>query len=242
MYLKILPIIEDKYTNMGIINVEAALYLEKGDEEYDRYMSQHYLYVPVIPQGGYSRRTELEAAHDLWSNTIDLIISSGCILPKDNREAFYKEYSEYVALQNEIILFNEWRNSLPHVWELNPFCYHSIQFDVDDLEITPKEKKQGITIEEKILWCFEFALGITHRNYIIADLACKWEGKIANQPFHYSARKSFYQGVSLIPENLRSNYMKSEMAKVPKAANTLCKLKDVDFSAIKTIGKYSVRK
>jgi hypothetical protein len=30
MYLKILPIIEDKYTNMGMINVEAALYLEKG--------------------------------------------------------------------------------------------------------------------------------------------------------------------------------------------------------------------
>lgn len=227
---------------MGMINVDAELYLEKGDEEYDRYLSQHYLCVPVIPQGGYPRRTELETAHELWASTIDLIISSGCILPKDNRAEFYKEYSEFITLQNEINLFNEWRDSLPHVWELNPFCYHSIQFDADDLVLTTDEIKLGITIEEKILWCFEFALGITHRNYIIADLACKWEGQVVNQNIHYSARKAFYEGVSLIPEDLRSDYMKVEMAKASKAADTLSKLKKVHFTKIKTIGKYSVRK
>jgi hypothetical protein len=63
---------------------------------------------------------------------------------------------------------------------------------VDDLEITPKEKKQGITIEEKILWCFEFALGITHRNYLIDDLHCKKGGQIVNQPFYYLVRRLHY--------------------------------------------------
>lgn len=191
-YFKILPIQKDKYTDMGMINIDAQLFLEKGDDGYDKYIAEHYVQVPVIPEGGYQGKVDEEG------------------LPVDKED------------------YQKWLDSLEKVWQLNPFCTHSIQFEHD-------------VTEEEILWCFEFALGITHRNYLIDDLHCKKGGQVVNQTFGYSSRRAFYQGVSIIPENNRTPYMEAEMAKVDKTSARLSKIKDVDFTNIQTIGKYKVK-
>jgi len=160
-YFKILPILRDKYVDMGMLNISAELYLEQGDEGYDKYISEHKVTVEDIEQ-------------------------------------------------------------------LNPFCTHSIQFEAN-------------VTEEEILWCFEFALGITHRNYLKDDLHCQKGGQVVNRPFHYSARREFYKGVPLIPADLQSDYMKIEIAKVAKAEAKINQFKNIDFTKVKTIGKYSVR-
>ena len=162
MHFKLLPVKEDKYTSMGMINVYAQLFLDPGDEGYDKYIAEHLVTVDGVEQ-------------------------------------------------------------------FNPFCTHSIQFEHD-------------ATEEEILWCFEWALGITHQNYLKDDLHCKKDGQVVNQPFHYIARKAFYEGVSMIPEDDRSDYMKTEMAKTDKAKGRVSKIKNVDFGNVKTIGKYRVRK
>ena len=152
----------EKYIAMGMINVTAELYLEKGDEGYDKYIAEHLV---TLEDGS---------------------------------------------------------------TQLNPFCTHSIQFEHD-------------ATEEEILWCFEFALGITHRNYLADDLHCKKGGQVVNQNIHYLSRKAFYDGVGKIPENLRSDYMKAEMGKVEKAKEKISALKGVNLATVKTIGKYSVK-
>ncbi len=207
MYFIIQPIQRDKYTDMGMINISANLYLEEGDIGYDKYMAEHHIQVPVIPEGGYPG--EMKEGSPV------------------NKEDYQKRF-----------------DGLEKVWKLNPFCNHSIQFDVAMLEPDYDE----FTVEERIMYCFEWALGITHWNYLMDDLHCKKKDKdgksysqIVNKPFHYSARRTFYQGISLIPEKDRSDYMKQEMKKVDKASARLSKIKDVDFTKVKTIGKYKVK-
>ncbi|MFA5153468.1 MAG: hypothetical protein WC554_12970 [Clostridia bacterium] len=227
-YFKINPIQYDKYTDMGMINVSADFYLNSGDAEYDLYLQQHYIFTPVIPKEGYPRQKEIEEAEYQWSNTIDYIVMSGCIISKDSKEDFYKEYSEYITFINEIKLYNEWRNALPHIWELNSFCNHAIQFEPD-------------VSEEEILWCFEWALALAHQNYILNDLDCKWEGRLINQPYGYASRRAFFEGMKLIPKEKQSEYMQAEMLKVDKASARLPQIQDVDFTKAETIGEYRIK-
>lgn len=199
MYFKILPIQKDKYTDMGMINVNAELFLEKGDEGYDKYIAEHFVTVPIIPEGGYTG--------------------------KFNKDGVPVDQTDY----------DNWIKSLPTVRQLNPFCTHSIQFEHD-------------VTEEEILWCFEWALGITHWNYLMDDLHCQKKdekgnpySQVVNQNINYLSRKAFYEGTVLIPEDNRSDYMKSEMNKVDKVKQRLQTLKDVDFCNLNTIGKYKVK-
>lgn len=53
MYFKITKIGEQKYTDMGMINVCASFYLEPGDDGYDKYILEHFVTIPVIPKGGF---------------------------------------------------------------------------------------------------------------------------------------------------------------------------------------------
>ncbi len=53
MFFKINKPQRDKYTDMGMVNIDASFYLEDGDEGYDKYMAEHHVQVPVIPEGGY---------------------------------------------------------------------------------------------------------------------------------------------------------------------------------------------
>jgi len=198
-YFKILPILRDKYVDMGMLNISAELYLEQGDEGYDKYIAEHFVTVPIIPEGGYTG--------------------------KFNKDGVPVNQTDY----------DNWIKSLPTVWRLNPFCTHSIQFEYD-------------VTEEEILWCFEWALGITHWNYLVCDLGCQWKdengnpyAQVVNQPFHYSARKEYFKVISQLLLRNRSDYMNSELAKVSKAEARVAKIKKVDFTKVKTIEKYKVK-
>lgn len=157
MYFKIHTPSENKYTDMGMVEITASFYLEKGDEGYDKYVAEHYV---------------------------------------DGN--------------------------------LNPFCNHSIQFEAD-------------VTDEEILWCFEFAMDQTHKNYLADDLPCKSVGKIVNQPINYLSRKAFYKGVKTIPEQQQTAYMKAELSKCIYAKSKVTELKDKDFTKVNTIEKYRVK-
>jgi hypothetical protein len=224
-YFKLKPIQKDKYTDMGMINVSADLYLEKGDEGYDKYIAEHLVTVPVIPEGGYPRQKELDSSEE----TIRFLMSK-------NPDGTESTSLEFIAAKKESNLYQTWIKSLPTVQQLNPFCNHSIQFEHD-------------VTEEEILWCFEWALGITHWNYLMDDLHCQKKdengnpySQVVNQPFHYSARKEYFKVISQLPLGNRSDYMNAELAKVSMAEKRLVKVKKVDFTKVKTVEKYKVRK
>lgn len=131
--------------------------------------------------------------------------------------------------------YASWVKTLPTVEQINPFCNHSIQFE------------SGASAEE-ILWCFEWALALTHINYLKQDLCCRKKnkdgtpmGKPVNQPFEYSHRRAFFHCVSKIPEQDRTQEMKKEMGKVIAAQNRISQMQDVDWAMAKTIVKYKVR-
>jgi len=217
-YFKLNPIQRDKYTDMGMINISANLYLEKGDLGYDKYIAEHRVQVPVIPEGGYPGEMK-----EVETFIVDKVSGEKVQIESIAKEPVDKEDYE------------KWFESLPRVQQLNPFCNHSIQFEHD-------------VTEEEILWCFEFALGITHRNYLADDLHCqkkdengKPHSQIVNQPFGYSARRAFYEGMKLIPKEKQSDYMKVEMLKVDKVSARLTEIQEVDFTKVKTIEKYKVK-
>lgn len=157
MYFKIGEPEKDKYCGLGMININAAFYLEKGDDGYDKYIAEH------LVDG-----------------------------------------------------------------ELNPFCNHSIQFEAN-------------VTEEEILWCFEFAMAMTHSNYLIDDLRCATTGKTVNQPINYLSRKAFYAGVKQIPAESQNAYEKAELAKCVAAENKIDALKEIDFKTVETIAAYRVK-
>lgn len=157
MYFKIHTPSENKYTDMGMVEITASFYLEKGDEGYDKYVAEHYV------DGNF-----------------------------------------------------------------NPFCNHSIQFEAD-------------VTDEEILWCFEFAMDQTHKNYLADDLICKSSGKTVNIPINYASRKAFFEGVKQIPNGQRTLYMKKEMGKCDSAKVKIKALKEKDFTKVDTIEKYRVK-
>jgi len=239
MYFKITQIGDENYIKMGMINVDAALYLESGDEGYEKYIAEHLVTVPVIPAEGYPRQKELDGeseAQDAYReqqilistfpDRIEIIGDVEVVVP------IFPD--EFVLLDNplnkEWELYDTWIKSLPTIQQLNQFCNHSIQFEHD-------------VTEEEILWCFEWALALTHKNYLVDDLHCEkgTAAKVVNQNIHYLARKAFYEGVSIIPVAQQTPYMKAEIAKVASAEAKALLLKEVDFASVQTVAKYSVK-
>jgi uncharacterized protein (DUF488 family) len=79
MYFKITPIQKDKYVDMGMINVSADLYLEKGDEGYHKYITEHDVTIPIIPEGGYQGEVDEDGApidqkdYDKWIKSLETV-------------------------------------------------------------------------------------------------------------------------------------------------------------------------
>lgn len=194
MFFKIINIGDPKYkySDMGMINVDAAFYLEAGDEGFDKYQAEHYAQVPVIPAGGYPGKLDDEG------------------VPADKKA------------------FGVWLAALPKVWQFNPFCNHSIQFE------------PSVTKEE-ILYCFDLALVMTHENYLKNDLECKVDGRVVNQSINYESRKVFYDGIKNIPEAEKTIIMKAaEQLKIAAVAK-LVELNEADINKTKTAGEYKVK-
>lgn len=191
MYFKITNVGEKKYEDMGMVNVDAAFYLEEGDDGFAAYMAEHHVQVPVIPEGGYPGKVDKEG------------------IPLDQKD------------------FAAWMAALPKVWQLNPFCNHSMQFEAS-------------ATEEEILYCFEWGLAMTHANYLKNDLQCKAAGRVVNQPINYSGRKSFYEGIKSIPEAEKTPTMKLADQLKTAATAKVAALKEVDFKTIQTVGEYKV--
>jgi hypothetical protein len=126
--------------------------------------------------------------------------------------------------------YAKWISSLPTIQQLNPFCNHSIQFEAN-------------VTEEEILWCFEFALDQTKKNYLEDDLHCEkgTTAKAVNQDIGYLSRKAFYEGVKTIPVAQQTPYIKTELAKVASAEIKALALKEIDFKTVETIAEYSVK-
>ena len=58
MYFKINTPQKDKYTDMGMVNISASFYLEKGDEGWEKYQKEHHVIVSVIPKEGYQGKVD----------------------------------------------------------------------------------------------------------------------------------------------------------------------------------------
>ncbi len=183
MYFKLNNPQKDKYTDMGMLNVSASFYLEKGDEGWEKYQAEHHVIAPIIPEDGYKG--------ELNKNGI----------PVDRKD------------------YDDWIKSLPTEERDNPFCTHAMQFEPD-------------ATEEEILWCFEWALALTHHNYMCDDLHCKKQtsAKIVNQDIGYIKRRSDYR----IPDKIK-------LAKIANAESKVMALKEVDFTVVETIANYKVK-
>jgi hypothetical protein len=101
---------KDKYTDMGMVNISASFYLEKGDEGWEKYQVEHHKLVPVFPKEGYERQTELNAEREKQMFAGDM----------EKRE--------------EQLTYDKWVASLPTEERDNPFCNHAIQFEHDTTE------------------------------------------------------------------------------------------------------------
>lgn len=124
--------------------------------------------------------------------------------------------------------FDTWLAGLPKVWQLNPFCNHSMQFEAS-------------VTKEEILYCFEWALAMTHANYLKNDLQCKTDGKVVNQSINYDSRKAYYTGIKIIPDINKTPKMVADAKLVSDATVKIAALKDIDFSNIKTVAEYKVK-
>lgn len=175
MYYKIISYGDPNYTKLGMINVDAQFYLEKGDKGYDKYIAEHYVEVMVFPEKGYEGKTNEIGA------------------PVDMED------------------YKKWLESLPKVWQLNPFCNHSIQFETN-------------VTETEIFAAFDRALKITHQNYLIDDLHCQNGGQIVNANIHYRERLSLYAKPTT-----------ELQAKILSAENKVVSLNQVELTQIKRL-------
>ena len=211
MYYKITKIGDEKYSSMGMVEIMVAFYLEEGDDGYDKYIAEHLVTIPVIPEKGYEGKVD----------------EMGSPVDQDD--------------------YNNWIKFLPTIQQLNPFCNHSIQFEADQL---PTDEN-GLTEEAQnnIDYCFQWALGITAKNYLLDDLGCQKGrkdesgnflpeidysvgGQVVNQDINYLSRKAFYEGVSIIPVENQTDLMKTELAKISSAESVALSAKSTDLSVI----------
>ena len=230
-YFKIIVPQKDKYLDMGMVRIFATFYLEEGDEGFDKYKAEHYVQIPVIPEGGYPRQEEFREAEKAWVPILMPIMESEVELAEEHQEEWLLKYPEFAVYLKEFNLKSEWDNALPRVYQFNHFCVHAILFEPD-------------VTDEEILWCFEWALAQTHLNYLEDDLHCKkgTSAKVVNQDIEYFSRKAFYQGAKQIPVENQTVFMKTEMAKCVSAEAKINYLQNVDFTKVKTVETYSVKK
>ena len=146
------------------------------------------------------------------------------VIPKEGYQGKVDEMGMPVDRED----FNKWVASLPTEERDNPFCNHAIQFEAN-------------TTEEEILWCFEWALALTHQNYLVDDLHCKTAGKVVNQDIGYLGRREFYRGLMQIPEEERLTFSRLAVEKIASAESKVTALKEVDFTAVETIASYKVK-
>lgn len=100
MYFKITKVGEQKYTDMGMINVCAAFYLEPGDAGYDKYVAEHFVTVPIIPKEGYTGKPDV-TAYQTWEAT----------LPTEQRfNPFCNHFMQFepTVTEEEILYCFEW--------------------------------------------------------------------------------------------------------------------------------------
>lgn len=170
-----------KYACIGLVPFYACLYLEEGDEGYERYVKECYQI--IYPPEGYLGEVDGEG------NPVD-------------KEDYLK-----------------WESALPRMTV--PFVIHQIKFE-------------PWHTEEEILWCFEWALALSHKNWLLDDLSCnKGLGIKINT---YITGKKYLQRIT--------DYKKDWNAKtkeVNAAISRSMELKGVDFTTAKTSVKYSVK-
>lgn len=241
------PPSEDTYIHIGMINISANFYLESTDEGWEKYQKKHHFLVSVFPEEGYPRQKKLDAARDedfayklqqeeiskFPEEIIDGVVTP--IIPKDFKE-LPKPVLDYPKEQND---YNIWKSELPTKEIDEPFCNHAIQFDADELV-----DDENSTKEEKILWCMEWALAQTHLNYLQDDLFCEkgTTAKKVNKNINYVARQMYYAAIKDIDSKMLTPIQQMMLAKTVTADTKIKALKTVDFTAVKTIASYKVRK
>lgn len=135
---------------------------------------------------------------------------------------------DFGTLGPERILYDTWVSELPTEERDNPFCNHAIQFEHD-------------VTEEEILWCFEWALALTHQNYLVDDLHCKTLGKVVNQDIGYLAHRAYHEQIKRISESELTEDMLSAKQKIINANLKVEYLQNIDFTEVNTIANYNVR-
>ncbi len=160
---------------------------------------------------------------------------------------------------DERIAYDKWVAGLPTEERDNPFCNHAIQFEHD-------------ATEEEILWCFEWAMALTHHNYLQDDLHCEkgTTAKVVNQDIGYLDRRLRYFLTSWMiaeekqknPEistdeaimsvvhktweeknrQIMSEYFSTQLQKIEKSTIKVEELKEIDFTAVETIASYNIRR
>jgi len=147
------------------------------------------------------------------------------VIPKGGYLGKVNENDEPLDLND----YQDWYDSLPSEKVLNPFCTHFIQFEPN-------------VTEEEILWCFEWALAITHKNYLKDDLKCKKGGQTVNQDIKYKSRKAYYTALTFIPNRNKSTKEQEDYKKVKNAEDKILELEKIkDWSSVKTTAKYKVK-
>lgn len=108
--------------------------------------------------------------------------------------------------------YDDWFSKVKKKEVLTPFCIHSIQFEYD-------------VTEDEILYCFEWALAMSHQNYLKKDLICQKGGQLVNQPFDYIGRKE--RGAT---DDVKNN-----------TRNKVGNLKKIDFTKLDKSKLYKVK-
>jgi len=107
MFFKITQIGDENYIKMGMINVDAALYLEKGDEGYEKYIAEHLVNVPVIPEGGYQGDVD-EMSMPIDPENYDAWIKSLPTVQQLNPFCTHSIQFEHDVTEEEILWCFEW--------------------------------------------------------------------------------------------------------------------------------------
>jgi hypothetical protein len=136
------------------------------------------------------------------------------VLPKEGYQGKVDKMGMAVDKED----YQKWYSSLPTQLVNNPFCIHQIKFE-------PNVR------EDEILFCFEWALVLTHINYLADDLNCKKGlGQKVNQDIGYLKRITLYKNTLAA----RVNEINSTVAKS-------ISLNSIDFKTVQNAELYSVK-
>lgn len=155
----------------------------------------------------------------------------GHLVPANPQKDIYSGQRDEKGYPIDLEDYEKWLSTVSTA--LNQFCNHSIQFEP---EMLPHDEN-GLTKEatDNVDYCFQWALGITAKNYLLDDLACKVGGQKVNQDIGYLSRCAYYMGISVIakqtPDNLTS-HMQADIAKISNAEAKATAAKSTDLTAI----------